>query len=532
MRYFIYCRKSSEAEDRQVMSIESQLSTLQRAFTDKTGIEFVAIYEEAFSAKSPGRPRFNEMLQRIENGEAEGIVSWAPDRLARNSIDGGRIVYLLDRGVLKDLKFATYTFENNSQGKFMLQIMFGQSKYYSDALSENVKRGNRTKVEKGWRPNQPPLGYLNDPVSRTIVPDLERLPLVRRLFDFMLTGSYSVRRICQIARDELGLRTPQRRRSGGKPLALSGVYKLLNNPFYAGILVWAGKSYQGAHQAIISLNELDRIKAILRRPEKPRPHRRTFPFTGMIRCGECGLLVTAEEKTNRYGSHYTYYHCTKRKPTYHCQQRSVTAEELELQIVAFLSHLSIPKGIHDWAITQLKLSNDEQKTIEVARRRSVQTALADIERASQNLTSLRIRDLIEDAEFLTERRKLEDGQLRLRQELDRNAPETFEPAQAMLSFSNRAVDWFRAGDQETKRLIFELTGSNPRLKGKKLFVEAKKPFRLIPKSRSPLHQRALVKNIRTLLCQNDKELLHILDGIKQLETKRGIPLVEEARRVA
>ena len=98
MKYFIYCRKSSESEDRQILSIQSQLSELQKKFAEQVDIKIVDVYQEAYSAKAPGRPIFNEMLSRIEQGDAHGVIAWAPDRLARNSIDGGRVVYLLDRG--------------------------------------------------------------------------------------------------------------------------------------------------------------------------------------------------------------------------------------------------------------------------------------------------------------------------------------------------------------------------------------------------------------------------------------------------
>ena len=270
-------------------------------------------------------------------------------------------VYLLDRGVIRDLKFATYTFENNPQGKFMLQIMFGQSKYYSDALSENVKRGNRTKIEKGWRPNQPPLGYLNDKGSGTIIPDPDRFVLVRRLFDLMLTGAHRPRRIWQIARDEMDLRTIKRRRIGGNPIALSAVYKMLTNPFYAGILIWVGRTYPGAHRAMISLDEFEEIQELLGRREKAKPKAKCFAFTGMIRCGECGMLITAEEKVNKYGSKYTYYRCTKRRRDIRCRQPCIRMEDLEGQICRFLATLSVPEPLHQWSLKQVHADRSSQE---------------------------------------------------------------------------------------------------------------------------------------------------------------------------
>src|SRR5262249_29948352 len=159
-----------------------------------------------------------------------------PDRLARNSVDGGRIIFLLDNGKLKDLKFATLTFENNPQGKFMLSIIFGYSKYYVDSLSENIRRGIRTKLEKGWLPNMAPTGYLKPRDSRTIVRDRARSLLMRRMWDLMLTGTYSPRQILQIATDQWGFRTKRRKRTGGKALTLGALYKMFGQPFYAGVI--------------------------------------------------------------------------------------------------------------------------------------------------------------------------------------------------------------------------------------------------------------------------------------------------------
>ena len=141
-KFFLYARKSTDEPDRQILSIEAQITEL-REFGEREHLEIVQEFIESQTAKEPGRPIFNQMLSLIEKGFAQGILAWHPDRLARNSVDGGKIIWLLDIEKLKELKFPTFWFDPTPQGKFMFSIAFGQSKYYIDNLSENVKRGLR-----------------------------------------------------------------------------------------------------------------------------------------------------------------------------------------------------------------------------------------------------------------------------------------------------------------------------------------------------------------------------------------------------
>ena len=342
MKYIAYCRKSRDEADKQVLSIEAQIAELQE-FAKRENLEITEVIEEAKTAKVPGREKFAEVLKKIEKGAASGILAWHPDRLARNSIDGGRIVYLLDTGKLLDLKFPTFWFDNTPQGKFMLSIAFGQSKYYVDNLSENVRRGMRQKLRNGVWPGKATYGYLNNPKTRGIDADSEKARAIKRAYELFAGGAHGFTDIANFLH-KFGLA-----RKNEKPLHINEVRNILSNKFYIGILRYNGEYYDGTHKTFISRELFARAQAELKRRSRSLQKSYRFPFLGLARCSECGAAVTAEQHTKFYRTTnrqitYIYYRCTKKLGV--CSQKAVTAAVLEEQIRRIIANSSLPES---WA---------------------------------------------------------------------------------------------------------------------------------------------------------------------------------------
>ena len=468
--FFIYTRKSTESEDRQIRSIGDQLAEL-RELARREGLNIADTFVEKQSAKTPGRPVFNEMVARIEAGEATGILAWHPDRLARNSVDGGRIVYLVDTGKIVALKFPTFVFDPSPSGKFMLSIMFGQSKYYVDSLSENIRRAHRQKLKNGIMPGATPTGYLNDPKTRTVVIDPVRASLVRRAFELYATGDYTLDQITK-AVNELGLMS----REGG-PLSRAQCHRMFGNPMYYGIIEYSGELYDGKHPAIITKELFDKVQVARQRKSKPKtPKLKPYLYRGFLRCGECGCFITTETQKGN-----NYLRCTKRVKL-DCSQRYLREDAFALQLEAYLQRLVLPAGMADRMCGELEKERDQDTAAGSVATEAVRLHIKDDDDRMDRL----MQGYLDNALSLEEYRKAKAGIINEKKqkeenlaELERHRSGWFEPA---IHFTKalKTVETLASSHNPAEKLEFaKTTGSNFRLLNRELVCDPRGAWQLV-----------------------------------------------------
>jgi DNA invertase Pin-like site-specific DNA recombinase len=341
LKYCLYARKSSESDERQAMSIDSQIKEMSD-LAEKEGLKVAKILQESHSAKQSGqRPVFMQLLTEIRSGEVNSVLTWAPDRLSRNAGDLGSLVDLMDDKKLVKIRTYSQSFTNTPSEKFMLMILCSQAKLENDNRGENVKRGIRAKCEMGWRPCMPPIGYYNRAMAgvKDIVVDPDRGPFVTEMFKKVAKGD-SGRKI-KAWLDNIGATTRK-----GKRISLSQIYLMLKNPFYYGVFEYPKKSgiwYDASNEPLTTKKLFDEVQKQLVAPQKVKWGSKSFPFRRFLTCYTCGSSIVGEEKfkklLNGKSNRHVYYHCS-RMVDLGCKEPYLSEAKLVEQLLAMSGKLT------------------------------------------------------------------------------------------------------------------------------------------------------------------------------------------------
>lgn len=519
LRYAIYCRKSTDTEDKQVLSLESQEKELL-SIASREGLEVTTVLTERMSAKEPGRPVYTELISLVTKGKIDAILCWKMDRLARNPIDAGQVQWLLQMGKLKCIK----TFERSfypTDNVLLINIEQAMAIQYIRDLSTNVKRGNRAKLERGEWPNRAPFGYKNDKATKTIIPDTKTSRFVTRAFDLYTTGAYTLKQVSDTLYSE-GLRTYT-----GKKVQKGHIHKILGNPLYSGILRKEDKLYTGTHQPLTTVAIFEKAQEVLQGRTHPRPKKRFYAERGFLTCGNCGCTLTADTQKG-----HIYYYCTNGKGS--CDQhkkylRSDTVTNLISEVLTSLAYQPKLIELSGRAYKELFVSTDHQSDL---LRTNLTEQLSVLSKKESLLVDGYTSQLITEEVFKLKMLELENTRTQVRQKLSeldargRSTAITFEQVKNVFLEGNKASKLYAQSSGEARRYQLIRLLSNIQIKDQNIVTyQFKSPFDVLakgPKNGSLSEMLAVWDDIRTSLLINVKARTILEEGF-------GKPIIREAR---
>lgn len=498
-------------------SIDDQISELKKLAKENT-LNVVDTLFESKSAKNPvGRVVFNQMLERVHKGEANGIICWKLNRLARNPVDGGQISWMLQQGTIQHVQTYGRSYYP-TDNVLMMAVELGMANQFVRDLSVDTKRGLRNRAEKGLPNGVAHIGFLNDlskeKGNRDWKIDPIRHPLVKTILTMMLTGRYSVRELHSYAKDELKLTTPQRKNSGGKPISLSYLYVFLKDPIHAGFFFQENnggkKKYKFTNfEPMITEDEYWKIQDMLGKKGVPRITNRRAVYNYFAKCGTCNGNLSTDFKfqvicssCKKKFSHLNRDHCPScdtaiekmAKPTFltyvfyycinhkkgrtKCPENGIEERNLEQQLLSDMEQkLVISKELSTWCIDNISKLKDDALDDAINLKKNLEQERTAIEGKLRRLTMLRISS----DHSLEESQDYDALEKELRQELsllelkvaDTNI-EWMDEAKRDFNLMSEVLLIIKNGTVEQKKDLLFAFGSNLTISAKKLTVRNKK----------------------------------------------------------
>jgi hypothetical protein len=410
-------------------------------------------------------------------------------------------------------------YENTPRDKEYLMNEFTRATRDSDDKSEAVKRGNRTKLKVGHVPSgRLSEGYVhvkNERGESINDSDPERFPLLRKAIELMLNGSHTPIEALIALNNDMGYRTKLTKRTGNEPLSDSTWYKLLNDTKYCGNLVRSEGEFSTDFPSLMTPEEFGKIQILLGRKSSRRRTKKSWPYTGEMNCGGCGGFITMEERwqiicpvcktkfhkaADRFNCkncgipieemknptilHYIHLHCTKilLPDGSRCKQPSLDVEDFEGQVHKLIEKLTIPERFSKWAIKWLQKLSEIEVNDRSLINNNLQKLHNDVQKQLDDLLDLRLRGLVDDAEYQKKKEILLLEKKEVNQRLtttDVRADDWMDLCERTFNFVTYAHIWFDKGDNIQKRAILHALGSNLTLDGKVLSIQQHKPFMVI-----------------------------------------------------
>lgn len=541
LKYIIYRRKSSEADDRQTLSLGSQKKELAK-FAAQLNLSIVKDIEEAHSAYKHGRPKFLNMVELIKVGKADAILVYHISRLARNMSDGGLIIDMLTAGVIKEVRTPTETYTKNSGQEFILALQFAMSKKSSDDTSEFVKRDIKTKLGKGELPNTCPVGYLNidkegkiagkyfslekqnalallnRPLKR-VEKDPHLSPLVYKLFEMCATGQYTLEHLREVTLT-WGLTGKRSRKKLGK----ATIYRILTNPFYYGAIRWRNKVIEPEefpiktkHEPTINRELFEKTQEALGLRNRPVGRMQFYSYSILTKCAVCGGSISG-----MVAKGHVYYRCVRCRGSAYIRQ-----EELEKQIEAEITKMTIDDRFYNLAIEEINKANEKELSSRDVIRSQQQKALSNCQVRLDSLLRLKISsqnsndELLTDDEFIAQKKEtlLEMAAIKEKMnDLEQQSQNWFNLCVNYLDFSKNLLEKFKTATPQGKRMIFDFVCYNPVIRVKLLSNTYKSPNKFIVFYNE---QKELITTTKNSQSKNKKEadasncfiLRNAVDGI-------------------
>ena len=488
MKAIIVARVSTEEQKEN--SPDAQLFRM-KSYCERNKFELLvepfSFVESAYKTK---RDEFDKIIECINNAKEKVAVCFDKvDRLSRNIFDK-RVALLYEKAVSNEIELhfvsdgQVINDKMNAGDKFAFGMKLGLSKYYSDAISDNVKRTFEQKRRKGEWTGAVRVGYLNIALDeekrlrKDIILDPERAHLVERLFLLYATGNYSLTTLhAEITR--LGLRS-----RNGNVLSRSNIELILKDPFYYGIA--RSKKYGDyphRYPRIITQDLFEQCQAVMRGRSKStsKPLSEDFIFKGLLHCHNCGCQMTPEKKVKKSGATYVYYSCTNAKGT--CKRVYVPENDLLKPVLdVFEAFANIPQEVEERLTEELRINSESEVVYHKKELARIRAEYDRIQNRVDGLMDLRLDKSITQDEYDKKLQQLKDQQYRLDLEAEEHtkADHDFKlTVSRVFSMSRRAGSIFKRSEPQEKRMFLNYLLQNPTVDGKKLEFTLRKPFNLV-----------------------------------------------------